>query len=316
MQWVPNQKIETSYFFPFGLGCLFHIWCTLNFIHAWLGFPCFFHVRDLVSHLFSCVFSCVLIFLLRHFPHVLTPHSILTFLLPAPFLCCLAPAFSSLLSISQSRIPGLEIPLCAAQCERIFNTTRTPGEEAGNETVIMNTHYCNIKAQVPVYFSLKTQKISRVESFLCYRMVTIKGGVCVLQKRGVCDSLSHASAVLPILSALIFLFAFPFPSLNCGMLELVCFWLTPIFFCPHMVYVCYFTFSFSFCFLTPLSSYLHPLFFLLAPLCWSYSVVVEVCSSLLFLSIWADVWHLSNPWRTNRYRWSSCFYTADPILPS
>uniref|UniRef100_A0A8C1JPL6 carnitine O-palmitoyltransferase n=1 Tax=Cyprinus carpio TaxID=7962 RepID=A0A8C1JPL6_CYPCA len=30
---------------------------------------------------------------------------------------------------SFSRIPGTVIPLCAAQCERMFNTTRTPGEE-------------------------------------------------------------------------------------------------------------------------------------------------------------------------------------------
>lgn len=32
----------------------------------------------------------------------------------------------------QSRVPGTVIPLCAAQCERMFNTTRTPGEETGN----------------------------------------------------------------------------------------------------------------------------------------------------------------------------------------
>ncbi|KAF6734808.1 Carnitine O-palmitoyltransferase 1, liver isoform [Oryzias melastigma] len=31
--------------------------------------------------------------------------------------------------IKPSRIPGTVIPLCAAQCERIFNTTRIPGEE-------------------------------------------------------------------------------------------------------------------------------------------------------------------------------------------
>lgn len=31
----------------------------------------------------------------------------------------------------QSRVPGTVIPLCAAQCERMFNTTRTPGEETG-----------------------------------------------------------------------------------------------------------------------------------------------------------------------------------------
>lgn len=42
-----------------------------------------------------------------------------------------------LLSISQSRIPGTVIPLCAAQCERIFTTTRIPGEETGKE---LNMH--------------------------------------------------------------------------------------------------------------------------------------------------------------------------------
>uniref|UniRef100_A0A671QSZ0 carnitine O-palmitoyltransferase n=1 Tax=Sinocyclocheilus anshuiensis TaxID=1608454 RepID=A0A671QSZ0_9TELE len=31
--------------------------------------------------------------------------------------------------LNPSRIPGTVIPLCAAQCERMFNTTRTPGEE-------------------------------------------------------------------------------------------------------------------------------------------------------------------------------------------
>ncbi|TRY93200.1 hypothetical protein DNTS_006322 [Danionella cerebrum] len=31
--------------------------------------------------------------------------------------------------LKPSRIPGTLIPLCAAQCERMFNTTRTPGEE-------------------------------------------------------------------------------------------------------------------------------------------------------------------------------------------
>ncbi|XP_053095094.1 carnitine O-palmitoyltransferase 1, liver isoform isoform X3 [Pangasianodon hypophthalmus] len=31
--------------------------------------------------------------------------------------------------LKPSRVPGTVIPLCAAQCERMFNTTRTPGEE-------------------------------------------------------------------------------------------------------------------------------------------------------------------------------------------
>lgn len=36
------------------------------------------------------------------------------------------------LSVCQSRVPGTIIPLCAAQCERMFNTTRTPGDQTGN----------------------------------------------------------------------------------------------------------------------------------------------------------------------------------------
>ncbi|KAF3847027.1 hypothetical protein F7725_004105 [Dissostichus mawsoni] len=31
--------------------------------------------------------------------------------------------------LKPSRVPGTVIPLCAAQCERMFNTTRTPGQE-------------------------------------------------------------------------------------------------------------------------------------------------------------------------------------------
>uniref|UniRef100_A0A4W5PJQ9 Carnitine palmitoyltransferase 1A2b n=1 Tax=Hucho hucho TaxID=62062 RepID=A0A4W5PJQ9_9TELE len=37
-------------------------------------------------------------------------------------------------SLSQSRVPGTVVPLCAAQCERMFNTTCTPVEEMGNHT--------------------------------------------------------------------------------------------------------------------------------------------------------------------------------------
>ncbi|XP_029014143.1 carnitine O-palmitoyltransferase 1, liver isoform isoform X2 [Betta splendens] len=32
--------------------------------------------------------------------------------------------------LNPSRVPGTVIPLCAAQCERMFNTTRTPGDES------------------------------------------------------------------------------------------------------------------------------------------------------------------------------------------
>uniref|UniRef100_A0A8C6UJJ9 Carnitine O-palmitoyltransferase n=1 Tax=Neogobius melanostomus TaxID=47308 RepID=A0A8C6UJJ9_9GOBI len=44
--------------------------------------------------------------------------------------------------IKPSRIPGTVIPLCAAQCERIFHTTRIPGEETGKQT-----HACNFQGQ-------------------------------------------------------------------------------------------------------------------------------------------------------------------------
>lgn len=60
------------------------------------------------------------------------------FLLDSTFFP-LCPCLGLLLSVSQTRIPGTLIPLCAAQCERIFNTTRTPGEETGKETD-MYTH--------------------------------------------------------------------------------------------------------------------------------------------------------------------------------
>uniref|UniRef100_A0A4W4EZ80 Carnitine O-palmitoyltransferase n=1 Tax=Electrophorus electricus TaxID=8005 RepID=A0A4W4EZ80_ELEEL len=42
--------------------------------------------------------------------------------------------------IKPSRIPGTFIPLCAAQCERIFNTTRIPGDETGNTYTHTHTH--------------------------------------------------------------------------------------------------------------------------------------------------------------------------------
>lgn len=51
----------------------------------------------------------------------------------------------------------------------------------------------------------------------------------------------------------------------------------------------------TFCFLS------FPILFLLWPILpLSCSVVAEVCSSLLFLSVWADVRHLSNPWNIDR----------------
>ncbi|KAK9953029.1 hypothetical protein ABG768_017055 [Culter alburnus] len=43
--------------------------------------------------------------------------------------------------IKPSRVPGLNIPLCAAQCERIFNTTRIPGEETDCLTHWQDSEY-------------------------------------------------------------------------------------------------------------------------------------------------------------------------------
>uniref|UniRef100_A0A8C5HJ69 Carnitine O-palmitoyltransferase 1, liver isoform-like n=1 Tax=Gouania willdenowi TaxID=441366 RepID=A0A8C5HJ69_GOUWI len=42
--------------------------------------------------------------------------------------------------LKPSRVPGTDIPLCAAQCERMFNTTRTPGVETGNTHTHTHTH--------------------------------------------------------------------------------------------------------------------------------------------------------------------------------
>lgn len=48
--------------------------------------------------------------------------------------------------LSQSRIPGTIIPLCSAQCERMFNTTRIPRKEAGNISKhISSTHTVLLK---------------------------------------------------------------------------------------------------------------------------------------------------------------------------
>lgn len=48
-------------------------------------------------------------------------------------LCSLhhfAPRFT-LVSVSQSQVPGTGVPLCSAQCKRMFNSTRAPGETTG-----------------------------------------------------------------------------------------------------------------------------------------------------------------------------------------
>lgn len=87
-------------------ACFISSYSFLLFVSFWI-FPSFF-----------CLFAWLCIF----------PYS-------SPYtLLSLYPPLRLLLSISQSRIPGTVIPLCSAQCERMFNTTRTPGEETGKET--------------------------------------------------------------------------------------------------------------------------------------------------------------------------------------
>lgn len=93
------------------------------------------------SSFLTLVFACFsLLFPLKHFyfPPLLSSLSI-----PSTALPCsppsLPPRLHLLLSLSQIRIPGTSIPLCSAQCERLFNTTRTPGEETGKDTDL-HTH--------------------------------------------------------------------------------------------------------------------------------------------------------------------------------
>lgn len=65
--------------------------------------------------------------------------------------------------IKPSRIPGTVIPLCSAQCERIYNTTRIPGEET--DTV----QHCEDSDYVVVYhkgryFRLRVYQAGRILS--------------------------------------------------------------------------------------------------------------------------------------------------------
>ncbi len=84
---------------------------------------------------FSFIYLLGFLSLFKKKNSTLTPH----FLHCSPLFPSLCPCLRLLLSVSQTRIPGTVIPLCAAQCERMFNTTRTPGEETGKETD-MYTH--------------------------------------------------------------------------------------------------------------------------------------------------------------------------------
>ena len=96
-----------------------------------------------LSHLFLS-YSFQPLLRLLDFSFLISKHSPFFAWLFVSSNCC--PVFFSLctrllllLYVSQSRIPGTVIPLCAAQCERIFSTTRTPGEETGKATRHVHT---------------------------------------------------------------------------------------------------------------------------------------------------------------------------------
>lgn len=279
---------------------------------------------------FACLISLYLpplfpLRLLRCSPLFFSPR-------PFPF------AFSS--PFSQSRIPGTVIPLCAAQYERMFNTTRTPGEETGKETNMythIDTHCTRAHEQFAstrgkpvsdfivnnansrmlqrwwrgmpkvsepsgVYVGIENcvkdcvcvcvrvcmvsrSKVSRVIRLLyssSCRLSSISS--CLLVSSQVCLgfprkglSLTNVYFLLPT--------HFIFSPLVLGSLSVSYQHLSVFFFLSSLLYLL----SFS-----PL------LFLVLAHLSFSCSVVVEVCSSLLFLSVWTDVWHLSNPWNADR----------------
>lgn len=65
-------------------------------------------------------------------------------IIPSPLLLlCLPRHFAhrfTLVSASQSQIPGTGVPLCSAQCKRMFNTTRAPGETTGKGSDV-HTHW-------------------------------------------------------------------------------------------------------------------------------------------------------------------------------
>uniref|UniRef100_A0A672JUI8 Carnitine O-palmitoyltransferase 1, liver isoform-like n=1 Tax=Salarias fasciatus TaxID=181472 RepID=A0A672JUI8_SALFA len=62
-----------------------------------------------------------------------------------------------------NRIPGTVIPLCAAQCERIFNTTRTPGEETDTVQHWQDSDYIVVYHRGR-YFRLKVYQAGRLLS--------------------------------------------------------------------------------------------------------------------------------------------------------
>ncbi|XP_067344440.1 carnitine O-palmitoyltransferase 1, liver isoform-like isoform X3 [Channa argus] len=65
--------------------------------------------------------------------------------------------------IKPSRIPGTVIPLCAAQCERIFNTTRIPGEETDTVQHWQDSDYIVVYHRGR-YFRLRVYQAGRLLS--------------------------------------------------------------------------------------------------------------------------------------------------------
>uniref|UniRef100_A0A4W5RLI1 carnitine O-palmitoyltransferase n=1 Tax=Hucho hucho TaxID=62062 RepID=A0A4W5RLI1_9TELE len=59
-----------------------------------------------------------------------------------------------------NRVPGTVIPLCAAQCERMFNTTRTPGEETDTVQHWQDSDYVAVYHRGR-YFRLRMYSSSR-----------------------------------------------------------------------------------------------------------------------------------------------------------
>uniref|UniRef100_A0A8C7PD79 carnitine O-palmitoyltransferase n=1 Tax=Oncorhynchus mykiss TaxID=8022 RepID=A0A8C7PD79_ONCMY len=62
--------------------------------------------------------------------------------------------------LKPSRVPGTVIPLCAAQCERMFNTTRTPGEETDTVQHWQDSDYVAVYHRGR-YFRLRMYSSSR-----------------------------------------------------------------------------------------------------------------------------------------------------------
>ncbi|XP_054625463.1 carnitine O-palmitoyltransferase 1, liver isoform-like isoform X3 [Dunckerocampus dactyliophorus] len=65
--------------------------------------------------------------------------------------------------LKPSRIPGTVIPLCAAQCERMFNTTRTPGEETDTVQHWQDSDYVAVYHRGR-YFRLRVYQAGRLLS--------------------------------------------------------------------------------------------------------------------------------------------------------